>query len=114
MLEHTKKPRTEVSFCGSPEDIEKLVRYAQELGVVDTTDSIPWRDAFPEVSDQEMPGYVLAGARGKEDMSQHELARRTGIPQRHISEMENGKRTIGKSTAMKLAEVLNVDYRVFL
>lgn len=38
----------------------------------------------------------------------------TGIPQRHISEMENGKRPVGKTNAKKLAEALNVDYRLFL
>ena len=42
------------------------------------------------------------------------LAELTSIPQRHISEMERGKRSIGKERAKKLAEALNVDYRVFL
>jgi hypothetical protein len=37
-----------------------------------------------------------------------------GIPQRHISEMENSKRTVGKENARKLAEALNADYRAFL
>ena len=31
-----------------------------------------------------------------------------------ISEMENGKRPIGKETAKRLASALNMDYRVFL
>ena len=31
-----------------------------------------------------------------------------------FSEIENGKRTIGKETARKLVTALNVDYRVFL
>jgi plasmid maintenance system antidote protein VapI len=38
----------------------------------------------------------------------------TGIHRRHISEMENGKRPIGKENAKKLAKVLNADYRMFL
>ncbi|NCC85676.1 MAG: XRE family transcriptional regulator [Clostridia bacterium] len=42
------------------------------------------------------------------------MAKATGIPRRHISEMENNKRTIGKERAKRMAEVLNVDYRVFL
>jgi transcriptional regulator with XRE-family HTH domain len=61
-----------------------------------------------------MPGYILSGARHKEDMTQAELAQKTGIPQRHISEMENSKRTIGKSAAKKFAAALDVDYRIFL
>lgn len=50
----------------------------------------------------------------KEGLSQVELSGLTGIPQRHISEMEHGKRTIGKEIARRLAKALNVDYRIFL
>jgi len=39
----------------------------------------------------------LAGARGKEGVARRELSKTTGIPQRHISGMENGKRLIGKA-----------------
>lgn len=60
------------------------------------------------------PGVFLAGARHREELSQRALADMTGIPQRHISEMENGKRPVGKTNAKKLAEALNVDYRLFL
>jgi ribosome-binding protein aMBF1 (putative translation factor) len=73
----------------------------------------PWREAFPEAA-QNMPGTAIRGARVKEGLTQTALSEKTGIPQRHISEMENGKRTIGKEMARKLAEVLQVDYRVFL
>ncbi len=59
-------------------------------------------------------GVALRGARGKEGLTQKQLAEKTGIAQHHISEMENGKRPIGKETARKLATVLRVDYRVFL
>ena len=63
---------------------------------------------------EDSPGVFLAGARYREELSQRALAEKTGIPQRHISEMENGKRPVGKANAKKLAEALNVDYRVFL
>jgi len=59
-------------------------------------------------------GQALAGARGKEGLSQRQLAALTGIPQRHISEMEHGKRPIGKAHAKLLAKALQVDYRVLL
>ena len=42
------------------------------------------------------------------------LAELTGIPQRHISEMENGRRPIGKEIAKRLADVLHADYRMLL
>ncbi len=75
--------------------------------------SAPWRDAFPEFIANE-PGTCLAGARNKKGLTQVALFEFTGIPRRHISEMENSKRPIGKMIAKKLAEVLDVDYRVFL
>jgi len=48
------------------------------------------------------------------DTKESWLSDNTGIPQRHISEMENNKRPIGKKNAMKFAKALNIDYRVFL
>jgi len=46
-------------------------------------------------------------------LTQRQLAEKSGIPQRHISEMENGKRSIGKENARRLAAALNADYRAF-
>jgi len=51
----------------------------------------------------------------RKGLTQRQLAEATGIPQRHISEMESGKRQIGRERAKKIAEALHVsDYRVFL
>ncbi|MBM9538322.1 helix-turn-helix transcriptional regulator [Desulfobulbus alkaliphilus] len=80
---------------------------------MDEPEAAPWQEAFPELQEN-APGTYLTGARHREGLTQRQLADRTGIPQRHISEMENGKRPIGKETAKKLADVLEVDYRVFL
>jgi transcriptional regulator with XRE-family HTH domain len=51
----------------------------------------------------------LAGARLKEGLTLKQLAEKTDIPQRHISEMENHKRPIERKIAMILAKALNVD-----
>jgi plasmid maintenance system antidote protein VapI len=59
-------------------------------------------------------GVYLRGIRYREDLTQDQLAAQTGIHRRHLSEMENGKRPIGKENAKKLAKVLNADYRMFL
>jgi transcriptional regulator with XRE-family HTH domain len=62
-----------------------------------------------------LPGAILRGARHREGLTQQQLAELTGIPQRHLSEMEHGKRPIGKKNAKILAKVLNVaGYKVFL
>jgi len=66
---------------------------------------------FPGKSEQEI---TLAGFRHRENLTQQQLAELTGINRRHISEMEHGKRPIGKETAKKLASVLHCDYRVLL
>jgi plasmid maintenance system antidote protein VapI len=92
-----------------PANVASITRYVETL---EKTDSIPWRRVAERRGT--IPSAVLRGARGKEEITQARLAEITGIPQRHISEMENGKRTIGKAAAKKLAKVLNTDYRVFL
>jgi len=50
----------------------------------------------------------------RDGVTQEELSQRAGIPRRHLSEMENGKRPIGKESAKKLAAALHCDYRRFL
>jgi len=118
MREATKKPRTsktvDLHFTGPAEKREEAVRLMQELGYTDTSESIPWRDAFPELEEEPSYSITLRGARVKEGMSQSELAQQAGIPQSHISLMENGKMEIGKERAKRLGKALNMDYRLFL
>jgi len=61
-----------------------------------------------------LPGLCRRGARAREGLTQKQLSERTGIPARHISEMENNKRPIGKAMAKRLGEALGVGYKVFL
>ncbi len=84
------------------------------LRFINTAESTPWRDAFPEYSETEMPGVCLAGARHRENLTQARLSELTGIPQRHISEMENAKRPIGKRNAKVLAKAMNTNYMNFM
>jgi len=114
MLEHTKELPIEIKFVGPMGNKARAIDALKSLGFVDTSDSIPWRELFPEYRDEELPGVCLAGSRLKEGMTQKRLSDLTGIPQGHISEMENGKRPIGKKRAKVLAKVLNVGYKIFL
>ena len=114
MLERTKKPRTEIAhFMGPATALQALREYAAKLGIKETDDGIPWRDAFPEFKENEA-GTTLSGFRHREGLTQIQLAEATGIPQRHISEMENGKRVIGVVSAKKLAAVIHCDHRRLL
>lgn len=118
MLEHTKKPHIDktvmLTFHGPESNREKAIAALSRLGYVDTTGTTPWRNAFPEITDEMAPGVCLRAARRREGLSQADLSKKTGIPQRHISEMENSKRPIGKKNARIFAEVLNAGYKVFL
>ena len=60
------------------------------------------------------PGYYLRVYRTRSDLTQKELAKRLGVMQHHLSEMENNKRPIGKTLAKKLSEELHCDYHKFL
>lgn len=86
----------------------------KKLGYVESADSVPWRDAFPDMADEKLSGVSLKGARIKEGITQKQLAEMTGIKQHHISDMENYKRSIGKKIAKKFSVILNVSYKIFL
>lgn len=114
MLEHTKKPRIEaVHFVGTAKKLQELRAYAVKIGLQESDGSIPWRDAFPEFQGNEA-GAVLSGYRHREGLTQSKLSEISDIPQRHISEMENGKRIIGIVNAKRLAAALHCDHRRLL
>jgi hypothetical protein len=110
---HTEDIAVELRFLGPSGKRNEAIDVLKSLGFVDISDTVPWRDCFPYTEEQ-LPGISLIGARGKEGVTQRELSKLTGIPQRHISEMENNKRPIGKEIAKKLGKALNISYKVFL
>jgi hypothetical protein len=117
MQAHTRKHRTEtieLRFIGPIANMAEAVETLKPLGFVDASDSVPWREAYPEYSETQLIGKALAGARCREGLTQIGLSEMTGIPQRHISEMENGKRPIGKEMAKRLGKAMNISYKVFL
>lgn len=117
MQVHTKKPPIEINavarFAGPMEKIAEIKRIALSLGLKDLDETMSYRDAFPEYAGKERQ-TALRAYRIREGLTQVELAVRSDIPRRHISDMENGRRPIGKENAKKLANVLNTDYRMFL
>jgi DNA-binding XRE family transcriptional regulator len=124
MLELTRKPLTEglTDIClrvpsGDALRISKAIAdLLNETGEQVREVSADGEELFAleEVFYDSTPGALLKGARYKEDMTQEQLAKASGIARRHISEMENNRRSIGKERARRLAEVLKVDYRMFL
>lgn len=59
-------------------------------------------------------GSAIRGLRLREGLTQEQLAHLLGVKRSNLSEMENGKRPIGKNMAKRLAKVLKTDYKVFL
>lgn len=59
-------------------------------------------------------GSVLKGVRTRENLSQIEFAERIAVTQANLSNMENGKRPIGKIIAKRIEKEFGVDYRYFL
>ena len=117
MLEPTKKRHTEIvelCFRGPAAKQSEATLYLRKLGFESADESIPWRDAFPEFTEEQLPGVFLRAARRREGLTQKEVAARSGIPQAHLSLMERGKMSIGVTRAKRLAKALNTGYKVFL
>ncbi|MBN1578216.1 MAG: helix-turn-helix transcriptional regulator [Chitinispirillaceae bacterium] len=90
--------------------IDDPITMADEQDTVDPF-STAW---YRNVAKNTTAGDRLNTERFKASMTQNRLSELMGIPQHHISEMENGKRYIGRNTARKLAKVFKTDYRYFL
>lgn len=123
MPELTKKPITTGSadICFripiakahmAKQTIEKILELAGiEYSVSEENEkTVSWEEAFPEYG----PRDALKGARLMEGLTQAQLAEEINIKPHHVSEMENGKRPIGKAMAKRLARALNTGYKVFL
>lgn len=67
-------------------------------------------EVFPDAN----PAMMLRGLRGKEDITQSELAAKLGISQNMVSDMESGKRNISLKMAKRIGETFNVPYKLFL
>lgn len=108
MLGHTKKHRINPGQINSRQTHLDTSKSEKE-------DFIPWRESSKErIKKYTEAGIMLRGSRYKIGITQKLLAELLNISQHHISEMENGKRSIGKAMAKKLANVFKTDYRLFL
>jgi len=115
MLEPTKGQITEdfAEVCRRyrlPDD--KISKIQEAVAAILGTEDEPLllEEVFPDLHQ----GSAIRGLRLREGLTQEQLARRLGIKRTNLSEMENGKRPIGKNMAKRLAQVLKTDYKVFL
>jgi ribosome-binding protein aMBF1 (putative translation factor) len=92
--------------------IKPLITSLQEY----SEESIPWREAAKDrikASGGES-AHMVKSSRQMLGLTQVELAKKLKMPQANLSQIENGKRPVGKALAKKLGKIFNVDYRVFL
>ena len=121
MQGHTKKHLTEsglvpVHFMVHPANVKRITRFVKSVEPGESADGTMFAEELfsKHFAGQSGGSVALKGYRYRENLTQQQLAELTWIPQRHISEMENDKRGIGKENALKLAMALNTDYRLFL
>ena len=114
----TKKPHIDdkvvtLTIQVQKKNVAKVQNYVRAIEISEER-NYSVAEVFPEYIGKEHE-IALRAYRTRQDMTQKQLSEITGIPQRHISEMENGKRGIGKERAKLIAEALQIsDYRVLL
>ena len=116
-----KKPHIEVTI-GTRKPSVYLVTQAQADGLRKIlTDyrveerSVPADEVFADLDQKfSKTGNILAGFRLRDELTQTQLARKIGTSQSAIAAIENGKRKIGKTMAMKLAKVFKTNFKIFL
>jgi len=105
MLGHTKKHRTEEYNYSHMSNKKNEV----------SERSIDWKIAAREaLGDIPSTALNLQGLRYREGLTQGQLGQAIGVDQSNISKMESGKRRIGVKIAMRLEEIFDIDYRLFL
>ena len=78
--------------------------------------TLPWR----EIAEERIKNaggeaaHMVKTSREIAGLTQTKLAKRLGMPQANISQIETGRRSVGKALAKKLSKIFKVDYRVFL
>lgn len=113
-----KKPRTEkivkVTWHGNRYAVPLKVMEKFKLPDSDDT-SVSYEEVFSDlINETNEPAILLRGVRHKEGLSQVEFAKIIDVTQTNLSAMENGRRSIGKEVAKRIANQFGVDYRLFL
>lgn len=79
-------------------------------------ETLPWREIAADriKSAGGETAHMVKTSREMAGLTQIELAKKLSMPQSNLSQIETGRRSVGKALAKKLAKVFKVDYRVFL
>lgn len=92
--------------------IQQLVEHAQKK--YDESINNDKLYTIEEVFGKITPGDCMRGLRARENLTQKQLAEKLGVRPHHISEMENGHRTISVQMAKKIQSIFGGSYKSFL
>ena len=124
MIAMTKKVHSdgmaEISLCVPNKDMQRIFeatrQFLQLVGyhVQEVNEAGEALHTLEEVFPDTHPGLALKGRRVREGLTQKALAAQIGISASNLSDMEHGRRPIGKEMARRIGAALGEDYRVFL
>ncbi|MFZ5813045.1 MAG: helix-turn-helix transcriptional regulator [Thermodesulfobacteriota bacterium] len=105
----------DLSFRVPAGKAEMVKRVMRALLAADDPAGPPEERMTPEeVFGPSSPAKTLRGYRYREALTQARLAKLVGVTAQNISDMECGRRGIGKEMARKLGEALNAPWERFL
>lgn len=77
--------------------------------------AVPAEEVFADIEKKfTKAGVLLKGLRGREGLTQMQFAKKIHVTQANLSNMEHGKRPIGKQIAKRIEKAFKVNYRYFL
>lgn len=95
--------------------VSSVVRVLDRVAKSEPEETVSAGEVLAELfPGEQRPSVVLRGLRAKEDLTQSDLARKLGITQPDVANMECGRRAISKEMAKKLAKIFKTDHRIFL
>lgn len=103
--------KKELIICGVGREQERNLRSLVKLVMNNLAGTVPAETVQKKIRKNVplagTPSGALRAYRLREGLTQGQLAKKTGIAQGHISEMERGKRAIGIQSARTLGKALN-------
>jgi ribosome-binding protein aMBF1 (putative translation factor) len=128
MSEHTKKHPISAHSHGStlyithrqttyaiPKKIAEKYVVKKETRIKKAKKSLTIQTIFEKLDKKyTKAGALLKGLRLREGMSQVVFAKKVNVTQANLSNMENGRRPIGKMIAKRIEKAFGVNYRYFL
>jgi DNA-binding XRE family transcriptional regulator len=97
--------------------IKKILAVEEKLQKEDDDELLSYDEMKTFMDDllgERTVGDAIRAYRKRGNITQVELALKSGIKRQHISEIERVERSVGVATAKKLASALNCNYRSLL